>query len=74
MPSHYLSAPGLSWGANLKMTKIEFGLIPNPDIYIFFQKGRRGGIFYISNRYSKVNNKYLKSYDPIKTYYILRCK
>ena len=31
---------------------------------IFFEKGRRGGISYISYRYSKANNKYLKSYDP----------
>ena len=33
-------------------------------MYIFFEKGTRGGISYILNRYSKVNNKYLKSYDP----------
>ena len=33
-------------------------------IYIFFEKGTRGGISYISNTYSKANNKYLKSYDP----------
>ena len=30
---------------------------------IFFEKGTKGGISYLSNRYSKANNKYLKSYD-----------
>ena len=63
-PSHYLSAPGLSWDAMLKMTKIELELITDPDMYIIFEKGTRSGISYISNRYSKANNKYLKSYDP----------
>ena len=32
-------------------------------MFIFFEKGSRGGIFYSSNRYSKANNKYLKSYN-----------
>ena len=59
-PSHYLSAPGLSWDAMLKMTK---QLIIDPAVYIFFEKVTRGGISYISNRYSKVNKKYLKSFD-----------
>ena len=63
-PSHYLSTPGLSWDAILKMTKVKLELVPDPDMYIFFEKGTRGGISYISNRYSKANNKYLKSYDP----------
>ena len=48
----------------LKMTKIKLELIPDPDMYTFFEKGTRGGTSYISNRYSKANNKYLKSYDP----------
>ena len=60
-PSHYLSAPGLNWDA---MKKIELELIPGSDMYIFFEKGTRSGISYISNRYSKANNEYLKSYDP----------
>ena len=33
-------------------------------MYIFFEKGTTGGISYISTRYSKDNNKHLKSYDP----------
>ena len=63
-PSHYLSAPGLSWDAILKMTKIELELIPDPDMSIFFENGTRDGIYYISNRYSKASNKYLPSSDP----------
>ena len=30
---------------------------------IFFEKCRRDGVSYISNRYSKASKKYLKSYD-----------
>ena len=52
------------WDAILKMTKIELEFIPDPDVYIFIKKGTRGGVSYISNRYSKANNKNLKSYDP----------
>ena len=32
-------------------------------MYIFFEKGTRGAISNISNKYSKINNKHLKSYD-----------
>ena len=46
---------------------------------MFFEKGTRGGVSYISNRYSKANNKNLKFYDPKQesilkqeTYYIVR--
>ena len=60
-PSLYLKALCLSWDAMLKMTKIEIELIPDPNMYIFFEKGTRGRVPYISNKYSKANNKYLKS-------------
>ena len=63
-PSHYLSAPALSWDALLNITKVKLELISDPAMYTFFEKGMRGGVSYISNRYSKANNKYLKSYDP----------
>ena len=55
-------APGLSWDAMLKMNKIEFELILDSVMYIFFEKDKRGGISEISNRYSKLNNKYLNLY------------
>ena len=42
-PIHYLSVPSLSWYAMLKMTKTELELTTYPDMYIFFEKGTRGG-------------------------------
>ena len=63
-PNHYLSAPALSQDAMFNMTKIKFEIISDPDMYIFFEEYMRGGVSYISNRYSKTKNKYLKSYDP----------
>ena len=59
-----MSAPVLSWDAILKMSKNELEVIPDPEMYIFFEKDARGGISHISNRYSKDSNKQLKSYDP----------
>ena len=58
-----MSAPDLNWDAMLKIAKIELELIPDHDMYIFFEKGTTGGISYILNRYNKTNNKYLKFYD-----------
>ena len=48
----------------ITMTKIKLELIPDPNIYIFFGKGTRSGISYISSRYSQANYKYLKTSDP----------
>ena len=59
-----MSAPALSWDVILNMKKIKIERISYPAMYLLFEKGMRGGVSYISNRYSKANNKYLKSYDP----------
>ena len=56
---HYFSSPGLSWDAICKMTNIELKLISNTEMLLFIEKGMRGGISYISKRYSKENNKYI---------------
>ena len=41
----------------LKMTGINLELITDIDMYQMVEKGLRGGISYIANRYSKPNNK-----------------
>ena len=60
---HYFSSPGLSWNAMLKMTVMKLELNLDIDIYLFIEKDMKGGIFYIAKRYSKANNKYMKSHD-----------
>ena len=50
----------------LKMTRIELELISDIDMYLFIEKGMRGGIYYIAKRCSKANNQYMQSYDNKK--------
>ena len=71
-----MNAPSLSWDVMPKMIKIELELIPDPDMYIFFENGTRDGISYFYNRYSKAYNKCLVSCDPKQEskHNILRCK
>ena len=59
-PCHYFSAPGLSWDAMLKMTGVTLEKINDPDKYMLFEQGKRGGVSYINKRYSKTDNEYCK--------------
>ena len=64
MAKSLIERTNLKLDVMLNMTKVEVELIPDPDTYIFFEKGTRGGVFYILNRYSKASNEYLETYDP----------
>ena len=69
-PAHYYTAPGLAWDAALKVTKVELELLSDMGMLLMVEKGIRGGISMISNRYGKANNKYMgksfKDKEPSK--------
>ena len=57
----------MAWDACLKMTDIQLELLSDPDMLLMFEKGIRGGISIISNRYGEANNKYMgKGFDRNK--------
>ena len=65
-PCHYLSRPGLSWDAILKMTVVKLDLMSDIDMQEFIEEGLGGGISYIAKRYSEANKKHMESYDDTK--------
>ena len=62
-PVYYYTAPGLAWDACLKMTGVNLELLSDVDKLLMIEKGIRGGISIISNRYGKANNKYMKDFN-----------
>ena len=65
-PAWYYTAPGLSWDAMLKITKLELDPIVDQDTLMFFERQVRGGVSMITTRYAKANSEYMKEYDESK--------
>ena len=64
--AHYYTSPGLSWDALLKYTSMELELLTDYNMYLFIEKGMRGGISTEMKRYCNANNPYLSDYDSKK--------
>ena len=64
VPHHYFSFCGLSWDGTLKMTGVKLEKIFDIALFLFIEKALRGGVSHIAKRYSKANNKQMKSYVP----------
>ena len=52
-PCHYFNFPELSWDAMLKMTGVKLEKISDIDMYFFIEKGLRGGISSIPEKYAQ---------------------
>ena len=66
-PANYLTAPSLFNDANYKLRNNEIENMTDIDMFIMFEKAKRGGLCTIgSDRYVEANNKYMKEYDKSK--------
>ena len=60
----YFTLPNFAWDSMMKKTKVKLEQLTDIDMYLFCEKGIRGGVSMISHRYASANNKYLKVYIP----------
>ena len=65
-PAWYFTSPGLAWDASLKKTEVKLELLTDIEMLQMIEKGTRGGVSMISNRFGKANNKYMKDFNPEK--------
>ena len=69
--NQYITLPHFSWDAMLYKTKTKLEKLTDINMYLMCERGIRGGISMISNRYAKANNKYMTDYNKdIETSYI----
>ena len=63
-PAHYLTLPGFSLAACLKITKAKIELFTHPRQLDLTMKGIRGGVATICTRFAKANNPLVPDYNP----------
>ena len=61
-PSHYISAPHYFNDAMLNVTGVQIPPLTDPNMHLFFEDNKRGGVSLAMKRYGKANNKYMENY------------
>ena len=62
-PAHNLTLPSYTWDVMLLKTGVTLDTLQDPDQYLFFEKGIRGGLVQCSTRHAVANNKYCRATD-----------
>jgi hypothetical protein len=52
---NYAGAPSLAWDAMLLMIDVELDLLKDSHVYLFFERGIRGGQSVIFHKYTEAN-------------------
>ena len=64
-PAHFVTTPGLSWSAAMKMSGIKLHLLTDIEMHLFIEEAIRGGVSMISTKYAKANNQMIPDeYNP----------
>ena len=48
------------------MSKQTIELITDPDMYLFIERAKRGGMSFIGHKYVEANNMYMEGFDSTK--------
>ena len=55
-PAHFITAPGLSWMACLRLTGVQLELLRDPDMLMFIDMAMIGGVSAVLHPYAKANH------------------
>jgi len=61
---HFPSLPSMTLQMALKITDVELDLITDPDMYLMFESGIRGGFSNVFQRHARANYPTLPDYRP----------
>ena len=65
-PGYFVSLPGFSWHACLKITGVKLESITYINILLMMESGMRGGVCHVIRSYAEVKNKYMNNNDENK--------